>query len=138
MKIPQYQLAFALLLVSALLSPAHSEIRALSSTELEATATIYRGQVVGIQWLVKPGSGCVSSVKEATISLQLNSSHGKSNGKPVLVKGFVNVLNGCPGSAGNWHLNDLKIGDKVIIYAEKTAANSLLKIRLPNGLSIIK
>ena len=138
MKTHQIIAFFGLTLLSALFSPAQAEIRALSKTELEATATIYRGQVVGIQWLVKPGSGCISSVKEATISLLLNASHGKSKGKPVLVKGFVNVLNGCPGSTGNWHLNELRIGDKVVIHAEKTAANSLVKIRLPNGLSIIK
>jgi len=131
-------LFFALTLLAALFSPAHAEIRALSNTELAATATIYRGQVLDIQWLVRPGSGCVSSVKEATISLRLNSSHGKNNTKPVFVKGFVNVLSGCPGSAGNWLLNELKIGDNVVIYAEKTSVNSLLRIRLPNGLSIIK
>ena len=73
-----------------------------------------------IQWLVKPGNGCVSSVKEATISLRQNWSHGKSSGKTVAVQGIVNVLNNCPGSAGNWLLNDLKMGGNVVIYGEKT------------------
>ncbi len=138
MKTHQTILFFALILVSALSDPARAEIRALSNTELEATATIYRGRVVDIQWLVKPDSGCVSSVKEATISLRLNSSHGKSSGKTVLVKGLVNVLDSCPGSAGNWLLIDLKVGDNVVIYDEKTSVGALVTIRLPNGLLIIK
>lgn len=73
-----------------------------------------------IQWLVKPGNGCVSSVNEATISLRQNWSHGKNSGKTVAVQGIVNVLNSCPGSAGNWLLNDLKMGGNVVIYGEKT------------------
>ena len=91
-----------------------------------------------IQWLVNPGNGCVSSAKEATISLRQNWSHGKSSGKTVLAKGIVNMLASCPGSAGNWLLNDLKMGGNVVIYGEKIAVGSLVKNRFPNGLSIIK
>jgi hypothetical protein len=128
---------FILVLLSSLLSSAHAEVRALSNAELEASTHIYRGRITKIQWVNKPSSGCVSLVKKATVTLQLGENYGKRVAKSVRVTGFVNVLNSCPGTTGNWELEHLKVGDNVAIYGEKSVADSLVSIRRPNGLSIL-
>ena len=137
MKMQQSILFLILVLISGLFSSAHAEIRALNNEELKASSYTYKGRITQIQWIKTPSTGCVSLVKNATLTLALLQSDNKTAAKLVRVTGFVNTLNGCPGATGNWELENLKVGDTVLIYGEKFAGEPLVSIRRPNGLSVI-
>jgi hypothetical protein len=128
------------LLAATVLNTARAEIPPLSNNELQKSPYTYRGQVTKIEWAQRASIGCIASVKEAKVHLRLNQIGKKQIMMPVIVKGHINVLgkDGCVGPSGNWDLQKLKVGDRVIVYGEKSGAGALVEIRQPNGLSIQK